>query len=1121
MDREYIVTLHSKDDLEQFYNEMKLTNFPLVLKRPLSRNTHYMMTEEQAERLRQDPRVWGVERADLFQAKPQAINQDSYSISGDFWKDAPGSSTLNANLRQWGQLHCAGNQTQRRKGNWGDGSNPATETVNDTVNVFSDGKHVDVVIVDDPVSYDCEEWYSPTTNQTRFVQYQWFNELNTAVGSIDDDGQPLPSGTITYDTAANNPRYHGIHVTGTACGRHYGWAREANIYNIATTATWTSGQSIGGLLIFDYLRAFHLNKQVNPATGVKNPTITNHSYGGIFTPLGIWEHEGLVEWDILESVTWRGTTYSASNPNPSGWTRDGVRKDFPLPAFGELYIPAWSSAIAADVQDAIDDGVVIIGAAGNDNMMMAAEGDQDWDNYFTLRDNQQTNNTFDYWMCRGAWPNSPDSGAINVGALSDFANFRRSTYTQYGPGVDVFSPGDKILSSFNADGFTDDKYSTGNYFYPINGTSMASPQVCGIVACAASGKDRFTQEDARRYLQKTSLSGDMTFDANDSTILGAFDIFSNVLSSNGTGVFHIQNSKTNGGHTMSNGSPLVNNTNQPTLYMEVGDLIDIYGQDNNGLGYDELQTLTLQAVIFRDGPTYSVKSTSTNLYTVLDPGGTYIGSLQQQPPDDITASVDRAGVFSGSNQTYTVQVGDKFRILDNTQLNFSIAFKTSLGGNTVTSGTVTSGTDGNGDNWWQWDTAGVAPGTYYYQSGTSSAAGAIVVQAAGTYVDTATYNMCVKSALGPGTTNELPFDDTSNNQIYRSAATSDINSSPFVKIRRFVPDTPGTYYIQSDVHPNAYMTLIVSQPTVAGTFADRSCRKESPNLYLIAENPRQQTGNISEQIGYRSTEGIEYGASPNTGVSYQTFPRQAVFHRPAPALTSAPFPTRTFEFTVLNSGASDYRMTGVDAENGIFPTQSDPTINAYVGDTLVFNVNASGHPFLIKTSATTGTGNQVSTGTITNNGTQSGTVTWDTTGVTPGTYYYICQFHGGMVGQIVISQPPAQPTYATVMGNWLNSSIISSVGYDRNGQFQNTLGMIFNFNVGDIIKFQLNNMSGHPIWIKTSSTIGTGDAVTTGTITNNGSDVGPIIWDTTGVTPGTYHYQCQVHDSMDGRIIIS
>ena len=42
----YIVTLYKHEDLEQFYNEM--SGFHLVMKRPMSRNTHYKMTEEQA-----------------------------------------------------------------------------------------------------------------------------------------------------------------------------------------------------------------------------------------------------------------------------------------------------------------------------------------------------------------------------------------------------------------------------------------------------------------------------------------------------------------------------------------------------------------------------------------------------------------------------------------------------------------------------------------------------------------------------------------------------------------------------------------------------------------------------------------------------------------------------------------------------------------------------------------------------------------------------------------------------------------------------------------------------------------------------------------------------------------
>ena len=47
-DKTYIVTLYKHEDLEQFYNEMESNNFHLVMKRPMSRNTHYIMTEEQA-----------------------------------------------------------------------------------------------------------------------------------------------------------------------------------------------------------------------------------------------------------------------------------------------------------------------------------------------------------------------------------------------------------------------------------------------------------------------------------------------------------------------------------------------------------------------------------------------------------------------------------------------------------------------------------------------------------------------------------------------------------------------------------------------------------------------------------------------------------------------------------------------------------------------------------------------------------------------------------------------------------------------------------------------------------------------------------------------------------------
>ena len=55
-------------------------------------------------------------------------------------------------------------------------------------------------------------------------------------------------------------------------------------------------------------------------------------------------------------------------------------------------------------------------------------------------------------------------------------------YTQFGPAVDIFSPGDAILSAYSSQGIQDAKYTANDYYAAISGTSMASPQVCGVMA---------------------------------------------------------------------------------------------------------------------------------------------------------------------------------------------------------------------------------------------------------------------------------------------------------------------------------------------------------------------------------------------------------------------------------------------------------------------------------------------------------------------------------------------------------------------------------------------------------------------------------------------------------------
>ena len=281
-DKIYIVTLKKKEDLEGFYADMASDGYKLSLKRPISRNTHYFMEEEDAVEIRKDSRVIACERhpeqLGITPTPYGVINNEPYGTSGQFRKSG---SFTDPNDKDWGKLSVAGTDAQRRKGTWGSGS--GTNVVTDTYEMFNNGKHVDVVIVDQPVSRDCAEWNSPSTGLSRFVEYEWYNELNTYVSSIDDDGQTIPTGSYLPNYPDNNANQssHGIHVAGTVAGQWYGWANEANIYSMGILSGG-GGATFAGpstFLCFDYLRAFHRYKPVNPETGHRNPTVTNHSWG--------------------------------------------------------------------------------------------------------------------------------------------------------------------------------------------------------------------------------------------------------------------------------------------------------------------------------------------------------------------------------------------------------------------------------------------------------------------------------------------------------------------------------------------------------------------------------------------------------------------------------------------------------------------------------------------------------------------------------------------------------------------------------------------------------------------------------------------------------------------------
>jgi hypothetical protein len=97
------------------------------------------------------------------------------------------------------------------------------------------------------------------------------------------------------------------------------------------------------------------------------------------------------------------------------------------------------------------------------------------------------------------------------------------------------------------------------------------------------------------------------------------------------------------------------------------------------------------------------------------------------------------------------------------------------------------------------------------------------------------------------------------------------------------------------------------------------------------------------------------------------------------------------------------------------------------------------------------------------------------------------------------------------------TSAVSNVGlsaYNINGTNNATLtlmrGVTYLFNV---------SASGHPFWIKSVSSTGTGNAYNTGVI-NNGVQVGMLTFAVPTNAPSALFYNCQFHSAMKGTLNI-
>ena len=112
------------------------------------------------------------------------------------------------------------------------------------------------------------------------------------------------------------------------------------------------------------------------------------------------------------------------------------------------------------------------------------------------------------------------------------------------------------------------------------------------------------------------------------------------------------------------------------------------------------------------------------------------------------------------------------------------------------------------------------------------------------------------------------------------------------------------------------------------------------------------------------------------------------------AVTSTDASFAQVEWDVVSNGSSSYRFTGPGNDGA----EDNPDIYLVRGQKYIFNVNASGHPFLLRVSS----GGSNYTDGVTNNGAETGKVIINVQHDAPAQLVYQCQYHGGMVGNIYI-----------------------------------------------------------------------------------------------------------------------
>lgn len=307
-----------------------------------SRNVVYYLTDEEAERLRNDERVLDILKSSDFPSfLPAAVKPTDYFYSGPnrkYWKAQQSAPPNISSMDNHSLLRCAGENTPS---NWGEGYSD-TKQVTGSYSSFWTGMNVDIVTLEvdpDALGQDLSISRSHVNFKNRFgtgsriIPYNWEQNVSekTTIDGITNFYANYPDKCLLD---------HAAGTLSCAGGLRSGFAKDANLYVVYGNSYINTPNKSTFLEALEYVRQFH-KKKVD--SGIKN------SYGHINPTVLILEfqqfHAAKVSINSIESIRYRGTVI---NRPEKGWDIDKL-EDYKLnpfysdPGVENLYVDPNSS----------------------------------------------------------------------------------------------------------------------------------------------------------------------------------------------------------------------------------------------------------------------------------------------------------------------------------------------------------------------------------------------------------------------------------------------------------------------------------------------------------------------------------------------------------------------------------------------------------------------------------------------------------------------------------------------------------------------------------------------------------------------------------------------------------